>query len=68
MGKQDNYRNYTEIAVLFKNKNADGHSGPGTIALNAIVGPRTQYLLSPHPRIAGALQLSVVFEKEKAAR
>jgi len=61
----DNYRNYTELAILFKNKNGNGHSGPGTVALNAIVGPNTQFLLSDHPRIAGALQLSVVHEKER---
>lgn len=62
MMSEQNYRNYTEVAILFPNRASDGHSGPVSTACSVVLGPGAQLLLSKHPRVESALQLSVVRE------
>jgi len=61
----DTYRNYTEVGILFPNRESEGHSGPATVAAPIVIGPNAQLLLSKHPRVENALQLSVVRETKR---
>lgn len=61
----EHYRNYTEIGLLFPNRETEGHSGPVTSACPLIVTPGAQIVMAPHPKIKGALQVSILREQRK---
>jgi hypothetical protein len=64
----DSFRNYTEVGILFPNRESEGHSGPATVAAPLIITPGAQLVLSDHPRIdksKGALQISILRETKK---
>jgi hypothetical protein len=56
-------KNYTEIGLVWPNKDRPGYTGVVTSAVPLLLSPgRVTLLVSPHPRVDGAHQVSAMID------
>jgi hypothetical protein len=59
-------RNYTEVGLVWPNQDRPGFTGVVSAACSLILTPGQQTLLvTPHPRVQGAHQVSVMMDAPK---
>lgn len=59
-------RNYTEIGLVWPNKDREGFTGIVTVAAPIILSAgKVTLLVAPHPRIEGAHQVTAMIDAPK---